>query len=184
MNDPCPCCRRPFEKMLDYPLVEVRKIEVLPIPEVMDYWSEESAVGARGPDQFPGEKRSEEPWKVRGINRTPEIASACQSPFMQSYMRTLQNHQGQEVPPDKLVPQVEPDQYFRHAYPITGTGLFISLWEADPQGAERACQVVVLGKGPNMGSAGGPTLQGFGPTATIHYRGRLLDPSGRPYDAD
>jgi hypothetical protein len=168
--------------MQDYPMVFVLRVDILPIPEVLDYWSEEAAA-ARLTRAQPGENRLPgQPWELVGINRTPEVASAYASEAVQNYLRALESHEGQEVAPDKLAPPLKPDGYFRWAHPIPGSGLYVSLSEAEPDSAGRICQVVFHCKGPNLGSAGGPTLQALGPVAAIQYQGRFLWPahSGSP----
>lgn len=176
VNYRCPCCQRPLEKMLDYPTVLVLKVEILPVPEVMDYFSQEAARARLTRSQLSGGKLSNEHLDLWGINRTPEVASAYDSEVVQDYFRMLENCQGQEVDPNKLTPQLEPDKYFKGTYPIPGTQLYISLREAELQAGCRTCRVVLLGKGPNLGSAGGPTLQEFGAVAVMYYHGRLLGP--------
>ena len=174
MTNRCPCCQRPLEKMLDYPLVLVRNIDILPIPEVMDYWSEDAAKAASARDQLPDDMHPGDLMRLRGINRTPEVASAYHSAVIQDYFRELQNHQGVEVPPNRLLPQLAPDTYFKYAYPLPGTQLYVGLPEGEPEAGDRFCRIVFYGKGPNLGSAGGPTLQELGAAATIKYVGRLL----------
>ncbi len=161
--------------MQDYPAVLVLRVDVLPIPEELDYWSEEAAA-ARLTRVREGEDRLRE--NLVGINRTPEIASAYESEAVQKYLRALESYQGQEVAPDKLALPLKPDGYFRWAHPIPASGLYISLAEAEPDSAGRICQVVFHCKGPNLGSGGGPTLQALGPVAAIHYQGRFLWPTG------
>lgn len=173
MNYRCPCCDRPFAKMLDYPLVSVQKIEILPIPETMDYWSEEAARARLNRVQLSDDPSIDRQTELHGINRTPEIASAYGSETVQDYLCTLKSYAGQEVRPDTLSPQLEADGYFRWAYRIPGTQLFISLSEAEPDEEARICRVVFHCKGPNFGSAGGPTLQEMGAVAAIHYEGRF-----------
>lgn len=177
MKELCPGCGRLFERILDYPLVFVRKVEILSIPEVMDFWSEAAMKArlARGP--LPKDNQE---LLVEGINRTPEVAAAYES--LQNYFRSLEGHQGQEVPPTELVPPLEPHQSFKWAYHIPGFELYIALSEAETAEAERICEVVIYGQGPNLGSAGGPTLQAFGAVAAIHYEGRLLGTHGRNSD--
>jgi len=164
--------------MLDYPLVFVRKIEILPIPEVVDYWSEEAAKARLDRIRRSEDRALDRQLELHGINRTPEIALAYQSEALQSYVRALKSYEGQDVASDELAPQLEPDKYFKWAYPLPGGGLFVSLSEAESDSEERICQVMFHGKGPNLGSAGGPTLQRLGPVAAIHYEGRLLAPGG------
>lgn len=165
--------------MQDYPLVFVQRVDVLPIPEVMDYWSEEAARARLIRAQSSEDESLKQPGELTGINRTPEVALAYESETVQDYFHTLKSYAGQEVAPDRLAPQLEPDGYFRRAYRIPGTQLYLSFAEAEPEGGARICRVVFHGKGPNFGSAGGPTLQELGAVAAIHYEGRLLTP-GRP----
>jgi hypothetical protein len=62
------------------------------------------------------------------------------------------------------------------AYPIPGTGLYLSLGEPDETPAiGTVAEVQVHCDGPNMGSAGGPTLQLLGPIARLGYEGMLAD---------
>lgn len=177
MGEQCPCCQRPFEKMLDYPLVFVRRVEILPIPEAMDFWSEEAAMARleRWRDKPPDQEML-----LEGINRTPEVASAYQA--LQSYFYVLKERQDQEVSPKELAPPLEPHRDFRWAHPIPGTRLYVALSEKETQGDERVCEVVLYGQGANFGSAGGPTLQAFGAVAAIHYEGRLVGPCARNSD--
>ena len=175
MEERCPCCLRPLEKMVDYPPVLVRRIERLPIPEVMDFWSDEAQRRRLDRSQLSTAQPSTSDPLLDAVNRTPEVAVAYESESIQSYLHVLEGLQGQEVSPGQLVPLLKPDSTFRWAYQIPDTELFVSLAEAEPQGAERVCKVVIHGRGPNLGSAGGPTLQDFGALAAIHYEGRLVE---------
>ena len=179
MEDRCPCCRRPLEKMRDYPLIFVRKVEIRPVPEVIDYWSAEALRARQAHRQPPQEEPLNQAMRLEGINRTPDVAAAYHSDAMQSYFRTLQGYQGQEVSPTELLPPLQSDTYFKWAFPIPGSRLYLSFSEAVHEGAERICEVVLYGRGPNFGSAGGPTLQPFGAVAAIHYEGHLVGPCGR-----
>lgn len=172
MVDRCSCCLRAFEKMQDYPLILVRRVERLPLPEFMDHFSAEAAQLQL---QLYREERQDPNrlWSA-GINRTPEIAAAYESEEVQKYLRFLESHQGQEVAPDELAPQSTSHAYFKGTYPIPDTRILLSLLEGEPEGAERICSVMFLGEGPNLGSAGGPTLQLYGAVANVRYEGRLM----------
>lgn len=176
MVDRCPCCQRSLEMMLDYPLVFVRMVEVLAVPEVMDTWSEEAirAILAQAKDSLVRQQTLQDAMARSGINRTEEVALACQSEAVQRYFLTLASHSGQELPPTELTPSLEPDRVFKWAYPIPGTQLYLALSEAEPQEEETVCEVAIYGRGPNLGSAGGPTLAKNGAIAAIYYEGRLL----------
>lgn len=178
MVDRCPCCQRPFEKMLDYPQVFVRRVEVLPIPEVMDDWSEEAARASRAGGLAAEEQTPQELLSQIGISRTQEVALAYQSKAVETYFSALASCTGQELPSTELTPPLEPDRVFKWAYPIPGTQLYLALSEAAPQEEKRVCEVAIYGRGPNLGSAGGPTLMRFGPVAAIYYEGRILGSAG------
>ena len=69
----------------------------------------------------------------------------------------------------------KPSGQFKFAHPIPETKLFLSLTEekADNPSAGVA-DVEVYCDGPNLGSAGGPTLLALGAIGRIHYQGLLL----------
>jgi len=160
--------------MLDYPLVLVRKIEIHRVSEVIDYLSEDAhkARMAREPaldDEAPRQKFS-----LLGINRTPEIAAAYESEPLQKYFQALRSRERKLLSPHELLPRLEPDAYFRSAYPVPGTRLYLTFSEATPRRADQISQVTCCSQGPNLGSAGGPTLQHLAAFASIHYQGRYL----------
>lgn len=172
MTDRCPACLRPFEKMLDYPLILVREVDIHPVSEVIDYFSEEAqrariAHGPAADQQSPARDPN-----LQGINRTPEIAAAYESEWVQRYFQVLRSQQGKLLSPRDLLPRLEPDAYFRWAYPVPGTRLYLTLSEATPQRVDQISQVMCCSRGPNLGSAGGPTLQHLAAFASIHYEGR------------
>lgn len=170
MVQQCPCCQRPFQRITDYPLVFVKEVEVLAVPEVVDSASEEAARAWIRLANDPSGPRQSQP----GINRTPEVAVAYEK--LQDYFRAVVNLKGQTIEPNRLNPPFTPDRYFRWAYPIPGTDLFVSLRDRETTALERTCEVEIHGRGPNLGSAGGPTLQPFGSVARITYKGRLVGP--------
>ena len=77
--------------------------------------------------------------------------------------------------------------YFKWAYPVTGSGIYLSLIDgennsgiAENQTATndglRSAEVEVYCDGPNLGSAGGATLQPLGAIALVTYQGLLIIP--------
>jgi hypothetical protein len=62
---------------------------------------------------------------------------------------------------------------------VERTDIWLALTEAE-QCAEsrRTAEVQALCQGPNLGSAGGPTLLHLGAIALIHYQGLLCVPTG------
>lgn len=175
MADKCPTCLRPFERMLDYPLILVRAIEVHSVSEVIDYLSEEAQIARIAQGRTMDEESQRGTLRFQGINRTPEIAAAYESEPVQKYVQALKNHQGKIIPPRELLPKLEVDKYFKSAYPLPGTKLYLTLSDATAPQAERMCRVIYCCKGPNLGSAGGPTLQHLAALARIHYEGRYVE---------
>lgn len=173
MADKCPTCLRPFEKLLDYPKVLVRKVEIHRVDEVIDWLSEEAQKVRLASEHALDGGLLERNLSLQGINRTPEISVAYESKPVQTYFRTLQSLEGKIVSPRELLPRLEPDKYFKRAYPLPGTKLYLTLSEATRQRTGRISQVMCCSKGPNLGSAGGPTLQHLAALASIHYEGRL-----------
>jgi hypothetical protein len=174
----CPTCGREFNDVNDYPRVRVLAFERLPIPEAVDEMSEAAAerwLARRRNEPNGGDLRHD-----RGINMTPAIAEACSRPDVQAYFEQGEQLVNQEVEPGRLRPSWSAYRVFRRAHRIGDTGLCLSLHEAEPaQNGERLCQLLVCCDGPNMGSAGGTTLQELGPIAKIHYRG-ILTGESRP----
>lgn len=173
MADKCPACLRPFEKMLDYPLVLVKKVEVHPVSEVIDYLSPEAQEVKIAREQALGDESQEMKLSLQGINRTPEIAAAYESQPVQKYFQALKSYEGRLISPRELVPKLASDKYFKGAYPLPRTRLYLTLSEVNPKRENRIFQVICCSRGPNLGSAGGPTLQHLAALASIHYEGRL-----------
>jgi len=109
-----------------------------------------------------------------GINLTPEIVRACNTAEVSDYLAHLATLQGTEVVPRQLVPPFEADRYFKWAHPVPDTMIYVSLTDPTPPTSDKgAAAVQVHSKGPNLGSAGGPTLQPLGDIALVHYQGLL-----------
>lgn len=171
--DHCPACRRPFTGILDYPIVRVLSVERLPVPEAVDYHS--AAAVEKGLKRRRVEADVPK-WMSEGINRTPEIAAMLTRPEIEKYLADLAAISGQEVDPHQLLPPLKPSGYFKWAYPIGDTCLYLSLNEHEIGSAgDRTAQVLVHCDGPNMGSAGGPTLRVLGAIALVHYQGLLVN---------
>jgi hypothetical protein len=169
----CPTCGRKFKSIRDYPRVLVLSFERLPIPEAVDRMSEAAA------DKWLARRRSQGiaaiPFGDEGINRTPEIANACAQAEVQEYFNRLSQLTGQIVIPADLKPPFEPDGRFKWAHAIPESKLFLALNE-EPSEAEneRIAEIEIHCSGPNLGSAGGPTLQALGSIGRIRCQGLLL----------
>jgi len=164
----CPACGRPFTSILDYPRVRILAFERMPIPEALDYLSP-AAVAKTLKRQ--GESLGPNTWSPHAINRTPEIARACDTPEVRGYLAGLAIMPGQEMPPRQLLPPLKPSGRFKWAYPVGDTG-YLSLADAVVQtGDMGTAEIQLYCDGPNLGSAGGPTLQPLGAIARLHYQG-------------
>jgi hypothetical protein len=169
----CPTCGRRFKSIRDYPRVLVLSYERLPIPEAVDRFSEAAAEKSLARKR--GEGRPANWSGDDGINRTPEIASACARADVQQYLERLAQLAGQIVDPAELNPPFKPSERFKRTHPIPETKLFLSLTEEKPDDVSEGIAVIeVYCAGPNMGSAGGPTLLALGPIGRIRYQGLLL----------
>jgi hypothetical protein len=170
--DCCPTCGRAFNGVQDFPRVYLLSFERLPVPESIDQMSAAAAMkrSARrraDPSRFDLARED-------GINMTPAVADACTAADVQSYFLQLEGLVGCEVEPNQLLPLMKPHGLFRWAYPVAETGIFLSLSDAESIGPdERIAEIQVHCQGPNLGSAGGPTLQPLGAIARVHYRGVL-----------
>jgi hypothetical protein len=110
----------------------------------------------------------------RAINMTPETARAYQTPQVQEYLDQLASLVGREAEPSELLPQFPRDRLFKGAYPVAETPIYVSLAEGDPSSqVSRTAEVQALCRGPNLGSAGGPTLMHLGAIARLTYQGLL-----------
>ena len=177
----CPSCNRVFKSITDYPKVVLLAVKRLPIPEAMDFFSTRAAEKTV---RHLREEASDTPmFKQAGINMTPEIARACKQPEVSTYLDCLATMAGQEVEPEDLLPPLKPHGVFQWAYPVPKTEILLSLNDEEgPTRDEGTAAVKIHCPGPNLGSAGGPTLQPLGAIALLTYRGVLL--SDHPNEAE
>jgi hypothetical protein len=177
----CPTCGREFKGIADYPRVRVLEFERLPIPEAVDSWSDAAAAKRltrlraerSRPDAPPG-ALPEELRREDGINMTPRIAAAVNTSEVRDYLARLAALVGREVAPRELLPPLAAHGRFAWAYPVAETGIYLSLSDAEALADNaRVAEVQVHCDGPNLGSAGGPTLQPLGAVARLRYEGLL-----------
>lgn len=168
----CPACGRGFKGIQDYPFVRILSFERLLMPEVMDYTSSAAAerqLALRRSERFDGNSR-----RRVGIYMTPEIVRACKTPDVAEYLTHLETLPGQDLIPNELLPPLRADQYFKWAYPVVDTSIYLSLTDPEPPTEDRGtAELQVHCEGPNLGSAGGRTLQPLGAIALLCYQGRL-----------
>jgi hypothetical protein len=147
--------------------------ERLPVPEAVDTMSA-AAAQKRLARQRRGDPDDLVACLRDGINMTPAIEQACSTPAVTDYLQKLSSTVGQSIEPKRLLPSSPAHGVFKWAYPISGTELYLSLGEADDAPTdETVAEVRIHCKGPNLGSAGGPTLQPLGPIARVRYEGLL-----------
>ena len=171
----CPACGREFKHILDYPRVRILTFERLPIPEAVDCWSGAAAEKRLSRLRAEGFGRDASlGGRQDGINMTPQIARASDANEVQEYLACLAAFCGREVAPQELLPPLAAHGRFKWAYPVAETGIYLSLAESEaPADSARMAEVQVHCEGPNLGSAGGSTLQPLGAIARLRYEGLL-----------
>jgi len=170
----CPACHRAFESVFDYPTVRILGFQRLPIPEAVDETSAAAAEKRLARDRHLPSQQADY-WRG-GINMTPAIERACNTKEVQDYFAYLATLVGREVPSQALSPPLAADRTFRRAHPVPETGIYLALDESDVhEGQERRTELAVYCKGPNLGSAGGPTLQRLGAVGVLRYEGLLVE---------
>lgn len=175
----CPTCGREFKGIADYPRVRILEFERLPIPEDVDSWSDAAAARRlarlRAEHSRPDAPLDGLPEEVRredGINVTPRIAAAVNTSADQEYLARLAALVSREVALRELLPPLAAHGRFAWAYPAAETGIYLSLSDSEVRADDaRVAEVQVHFDGPNLGSAGGPTLQPLGTIARLRYQG-------------
>jgi len=175
----CPACGREFKGIADYPRVRTLEFERLPIPEPVDSWSDAAAErrlarlrAERSRPDAPPDGLPEQPHREEGISMTPLVATAVNTSAVQDYLARLTALVGREVGPRDLLPPLAAHGRFTWAYPVAETGIYLSLSDSEVRAdVARVAEVRVHCDGPNLGSAGGPTLQPLGAIARLRYQG-------------
>jgi hypothetical protein len=157
---------------LDFPRVRVISFDRLPLPEAVDDMSEAAAQKSL---EWHRRNPADDHWSRRGINMTPEIERACHTDQVQEYLTRLSDMVGEDTEPTQLLPSFPADSLFKGAHRVADTLIFLGLTEGDPSDdGTRLAEVQTLSRGPNLGSAGGPTLLHLGAIARLKYQGLLL----------
>ena len=108
----------------------------------------------------------------RGVrNMTPEIAAAVDSRPFREWLSCLERMVGTEVRTEDLPPPFEIDSIFRWARVIPGSRLSVGIDDANLESS--TAEVILHARGPNLGSAGGPTRMPVGPIVQMPYEGLL-----------
>ena len=199
MIDQCPTCERQFQELDDYPLIYVVSFNRRGIPVDLKFpfydftlfiGPNSEASNEKPPkavlDFFKGNKQAEKfeykgwKWTKQGNWDTGiykrknldqrEIIVASLNPYLDS----LEGFVGKEVLRSELLPQFPRDRYFRYSFGIPNTAyqLMFSEKGKTPAGL-RIAELHLMGKGPNLGSAGGPTIRSLAQVGKLGYEGRV-----------
>ncbi|MBI5066362.1 hypothetical protein HZA97_09085 [Candidatus Woesearchaeota archaeon] len=92
-----------------------------------------------------------------------------------TYLSRLESLVGKEVPSSEVLPKFKNDSYFKFAFEIPETPYLLSVHDEKEQTSdkERIAIVHIYGEGPNLGSAGGPTIGSLAQVARITYQGKF-----------
>ncbi|MEX0783542.1 MAG: hypothetical protein WD557_12905 [Dehalococcoidia bacterium] len=157
-GDSCPCCERPFQGIMHYPRVRILTADRLPLPEVLDEYSDEALA------------RRAVPGRTDPLNRTEELARAVARWDVSAWLESVEATAGQDLRPAELLADW-PEGRFEWTRALAGTPFSVGFIEGEPSGKDRRCTFDVLLPGPSLGSAGGPTLVHVGSLARLTYRG-------------
>lgn len=117
----------------------------------------------------------------RQFNHAPAMRVLLeQNAPLREYLESLQQMVGQEVPTREVFPKWQ-QHYFPSVFHVpSGLGVpnadrfLLRLSESEGRPTEyRVAEVGIWGDGPNMGSAGGPTIQRILPVGAFSYEGRV-----------
>ena len=171
----CPACGHKFKDILDFPRVRILEFGRLPIPEAMDSMSAAEAEKHLRDGGQGGRGRKLRQVLADGINMTQVIAQACERSEVQDYFARLAAMPGPRLASQDLMPPFPVDGIFKRAYPWpTPASTCRSPKSEISTETARVTDVEVFCDGPNMGSAGGPTLQSLGAVARLRYEGLLV----------
>lgn len=103
---------------------------------------------------------------------TPGVRQAYENPEIQRYLESLESYVGRDVRTRDILPTWERGERFR-AFWLPNQQYSVKFHEKDKAGDYRNSDLNLMGHGPNMGRAGGPTLMILMTLGTITYEGRL-----------
>ncbi len=150
----CPACGKELTELRDFPRVEVKSVELQTLPNEVLRWRSKLGVHP-----------------LPKIDISEENRAVVNSEPVQEYLDTLGQKSGSEVESSEILPPFE-EGMFPWAFAIPDSSYFLSI--NNEEGKEDVARVRLWGHGPNMGSAGGPTLQAYVDLAKIEFKGKLL----------
>ena len=190
----CPSCCRELTQLTDYPRILVVNFERLDMPKNTKFpFSDHSIYVRKGsssanknpPDavvDFFDKNKETKSFSYKGwewnrdrnwYNRHQSDQSGIISSAINPYLDGLLKKIGKEVEQTEFLPKFKRDGYIK-SFNIPGTGYSCDFWEKDKKETPSIAEFHLLGPGPNMGSAGGPTLQSYGLVGKLEYEGRLI----------
>ena len=111
-------------------------------------------------------------WK-RSQNYSAIIKKLIEKSRLTNYFKSLEQLVGKEVQRAQIFPKFEKDEYFRCTFEIPGTDYNLGFSENKTRKGIRKAKLIIMGQGPNLGSAGGPTLSELLTVGKIEYEGRI-----------
>ena len=110
----CPACGRELSELRDFPNIEVKSVELLPIPEKILHWSSTSLVevGDLQEEDLPDELKGatvvvRRPIQRKEVDLTEEIKGVIDSESIQQYLDALQQTAGLSVETSEVLPPLK-----------------------------------------------------------------------------
>jgi len=199
MIDKCPTCEREFQSLDDYPLIYIASFNrgSIPVDLKFPFYDRTIFVGPnskvdneRPPvevlDFFKHNREAKQfeyndwKWTLEGkwengrYNRENPDQREIIIARLNPYLEFLDSLVGREVPKEDLLPQFPRNDWFGYSFNIPDTTYQLMFDEQGktPAGL-RIAEFQLMGEGPNLGSAGGPTIQRLAKVGHLEYEGRL-----------
>jgi len=194
--DHCPACEREFKGITDFPLVYVASftrsdLSKLSVYHITVFFGPNSKMCNERPpalvldffrDRTAAAEFFHEGWKWtlegewdRGLYRreNPDHKAMVVGKIS-PYLDSLEKLVGKEAPIAQIMPPFPQGGYFKDAYfiPDSSNHLMFDEKEKSPSGL-RVSEIHLMGRGPNLGSAGGPTIQSLAKLGVLEYEGRI-----------
>ncbi len=114
-----------------------------------------------------------EDWESSIYHRIQKNQKEIILQHLNPYLDQLAGLVGKEVPILQLLPKFERNGYFGWSFNIPETDYNLNFSEEETNSNMKRANITILGEGPNMGSAGGPTLEELATVGKLDYEGRL-----------
>ena len=200
MLDECPCCKRVFKRLEDYPIIYLHKFEraEIPIDSIFPFEDFESFIASNtslgnkiAPQEvinfFNHELNAEKfwyqdwEWKIERIEgdrhniyrRTNPNQKDIIITKINPYLNKLESLVGKEVILKEILPDFDKNNYFKFSFDIPDTDYCLALNEEKYSNDFRISKIEILGEGINLGSGGGPTLTNLCEVGKLTYKGKV-----------